>query len=105
MICPIHKKYKGLRKPTTKKDCACHSYWRDYNFAARKSFRDKWIMRVYRDGHPPKEIAKLVGCTAKTVWHVIHKNRTPEQNQQAKIEHKRKVHMNFRKVKENVKTN
>jgi hypothetical protein len=26
-ICPVHPKYRGIRKPTTKKQCACHTYW------------------------------------------------------------------------------
>lgn len=27
LICKEHRQYKGIRKPTTKKDCACHPFW------------------------------------------------------------------------------
>lgn len=27
-ICKLHPQYKGLRKPTTTKDCGCHTYWK-----------------------------------------------------------------------------
>jgi hypothetical protein len=30
MICKTHPKYRGLRRPTTKKDCICHAYWADF---------------------------------------------------------------------------
>lgn len=40
---------------------------------------------------PAREIAVHVGCTVKTVW------RTTAENEQAKIDHRLKVHLNFRR--------
>lgn len=66
----------------------------------KRKERNQTIMDLYGDlGKPAREIAEVVGCTPKTVWHVIRSNRSPEENEAAMVEHLQKVHKNFGRCK------